>query len=129
MDTLILKTHSSALGAPTRGTLTAPNLILQTLEPHTPIIPEGSFTVTLTWSPRFNCNLPLINGVKGHEGVRIHSGNTACHTTGCVLVGLSGDTYTLYRSRSALRLLLKSVSFPFILKVIRSSDGGLPPEK
>lgn len=129
MDTLILKTRVSSFGAPTRGTLSAPNFRLQTLEPHTPIIPEGSFTVTLTWSPRFNCNLPLINGIKGHDGVRIHSGNTSCHTTGCVLVGLSGDTYTLYHSRSALRLLLKRVSFPFILKVIRSSDGGLPPEK
>lgn len=129
MDTLILKSHVSCLGAPTRGTITAPDFCLQTLEPHIPIIPEGVYTVSLTWSPRFNCNLPLINGIKGHESVRIHSGNTASDTTGCVLVGLSGDTYTLYNSRSALRHLLNRVSFPFTLKVIRTSEGGLPPEK
>lgn len=129
MDTLILKSNVPSYGAPTRGTLTAPNLLLQTLEPHIPIIPEGVYTVSLTWSPRFNCNLPLINGIKGHEGVRIHSGNTSSDTTGCILVGLSGDTYSLYRSRSALCHLFKSVSFPFTLKVIRTHEGGLPPEK
>jgi hypothetical protein len=39
-------------------------------------IPYGTYNITITYSPRFKKNLPLLNNVKGFDGIRIHSGNT-----------------------------------------------------
>ena len=52
-------------------------------------IPYGTYNVTITYSPRFKRNLPLINNVKGFDGIRIHSGNTPQDTEGCVLLGFN----------------------------------------
>lgn len=52
-------------------------------------IPYGQYKVTITYSPKFKRNLPLINNVKGFEGIRIHSGNTNYDTQGCVLLGFN----------------------------------------
>ena len=52
-------------------------------------IPYGTYNVTITYSPRFKKNLPLINNVKGFEGIRIHSGNTPQDSSGCVLLGFN----------------------------------------
>ena len=52
-------------------------------------IPYGTYNITITYSPRFKKNLPLINNVKGFDGIRVHSGNTPQHTEGCVLLGFN----------------------------------------
>ena len=52
-------------------------------------IPYGTYKVTITYSPKFKKNLPLINNVKGFDGIRIHSGNTSSDTQGCVLLGFN----------------------------------------
>lgn len=52
-------------------------------------IPYGTYKVSITYSPKFKKNLPLINNVKGFEGIRIHSGNTNYDTQGCVLLGFN----------------------------------------
>lgn len=50
-------------------------------------IPTGRYKVEVTYSPKFKRHLPLLIGVKGFSGIRIHSGNSAEDTLGCLLVG------------------------------------------
>lgn len=50
-------------------------------------IPMGTYPVRLTMSPKFGRVLPLVEGVPGFSGVRIHAGNTADDTEGCLLPG------------------------------------------
>ena len=52
-------------------------------------IPYGTYNVTITYSPKFKRNLPLINNVKGFEGIRIHEGNSSKDTQGCPLLGFN----------------------------------------
>lgn len=50
-------------------------------------IPYGTYKVINSFSPRFARYLPLLLNVPGYLGIRIHPGNTASHTHGCLLPG------------------------------------------
>lgn len=50
-------------------------------------IPNGTYNVTWTYSQKFRRNLPIIEQVPWFSGIRIHAGNTAEDTAGCILVG------------------------------------------
>lgn len=50
-------------------------------------IPTGHYSIEITYSPKYKRMMPLLIGVKGYSGIRIHSGNTSKDTEGCLLVG------------------------------------------
>lgn len=73
-------------------------------------IPTGTYKVTITYSNRFKKNMPLINDVKGFEGIRIHSGNTDKDTEGCILVGFNKIKGNVINSRDTYNKLFSILS-------------------
>ena len=64
-------------------------------------IPAGKYKVIMDMSTRFKCLMPHILNVPGFDGIRIHAGNTAASTNGCVLVGLGRQVDMITLSHDA----------------------------
>ena len=71
-------------------------------------IPPGRYKLILSMSNRFKKIMPEVLNVPMFTGIRIHSGNTAKDTAGCLLVGQtrSVETRSIGRSRFAYTALL-----------------------
>ena len=72
-------------------------------------IPKGSYNVVVTYSNRFQRDLPLLENVPGFSGVRIHPGNTTEDTEGCILVGRGRTEKTVTESRAAFNALYAKI--------------------
>ena len=70
-------------------------------------IPTGVYNVYITWSPKYKKPMPLIENVKGYSGIRIHSGNTAKDTEGCLIVGKNKEVGKVLESRVTYNALFK----------------------
>ena len=66
-------------------------------------IPEGRYAIVISWSPKFKQWLPILLGGpefnKQWQGIRIHAGNTAADTEGCILVGKNREVGKVLDSR------------------------------
>lgn len=79
-------------------------------------IPFGKYEVTISYSPRFKKNLPLLLNVPNFEGVRIHSGNTKDDTEGCILVGFNKAKGKVLDSRVTFTRLMNKLKPIFEMK-------------
>ena len=68
-------------------------------------IPAGTYPVAISFSPRFQRDLPILIGVPNFSGVRIHPGNTAKDTEGCILLGVTKGVDRVDNSRIAFTAL------------------------
>lgn len=72
-------------------------------------IPSGTYQVIVSMSVRFGKLLPLLLNVPGFQGVRIHSGNVAADTEGCILVGARKTDAEVLDSRLAFRSVFAKI--------------------
>lgn len=68
-------------------------------------IPTGHYKIEITYSPKYKRMMPLILNVKGYSGIRIHSGNTAKDTEGCLIVGKNTKVGMVTDSRNTYQQL------------------------
>ena len=72
-------------------------------------IPAGRYRVSVSRSPRFKRDLPLLEKVPNFEGVRIHPGNTAKDTEGCIIPGRVRTADGVVESRLAFDKLFDAL--------------------
>ena len=88
----IILTRTRTNGKAVHGTIALPfrsgTIIEHTLENADYLIPEGTYPLERTWSPRFQKMLPEIKDVPDREGIRIHRGSIPEHSKGCILMDL-----------------------------------------
>lgn len=72
-------------------------------------VPAGRYRVELTESPRFKRVMPLLMDVPGFSGVRIHPGNCAADTEGCLLVGFNQVKGRLTASKATFQKLFEKL--------------------
>ena len=82
-------------------------------------IPYGEYKVKLSYSPKFKMTLPELVAVKGFTGIRVHAGNTAKDSMGCILLGMRYDEGgKILQSKKAVN----EVFIPFVREVLKGSD-------
>ena len=92
----ITLTRKKTSGQAVTGTLTFPLLnqeepiSVPSLENAAYLIPEGTYKVERTWSPKFKKFLPELIDVPDRYGVRIHRGTLPEHSRGCILLDMAG---------------------------------------
>ena len=97
MEITLIRTHTN--GKAVNGTMTfmmrnrlyeLEQCKIPTLENADFLIPEGTYPVERTWSPRFKKFLPEIQNVPDRSGIRIHRGTIPEHSQGCILTDMRG---------------------------------------
>ena len=69
-------------------------------------IPRGFYEIKMDYSPKYKKNMPHVLDVPQFEGIRIHPGNQADDTEGCLIPGLDYKTDWVSESKIAYEKLL-----------------------
>lgn len=72
-------------------------------------IPRGRYRLQNTMSKKFGKVLPLLLDVPGYAGVRIHGGNSAANTLGCILVGRVRTQYGIAQCADMVQTIIKMI--------------------
>lgn len=72
-------------------------------------IPRGKYKVINSFSNRFKKYLPELVNVPQFAGIRIHAGNTADHSEGCILVGSTKAVDFIGNSKVTFDKLMKAI--------------------
>lgn len=73
-------------------------------------IPAGKYRIDVTYSQRFQKLMPILINVPNFTGVRIHAGNTARDTEGCIIVGKTSHIDYISQSRDAYDALFRKIN-------------------
>ena len=107
-------TRISREGKAVHGIMRVNGRDIATLENADYIIPVGTYPVLVTFSPRFQRNLPLIDNVPRRSGIRIHRGTKPEHSKGCILVSaaneqqITADWLALQASNEPIKITIKN---------------------
>lgn len=85
------------------------NFTCFTIENKEKAIPEGEYIVDLTYSNRFNRQMPWLD-VPGRSGIRIHPANFGRQLEGCIAVGSNEGENSVDNSRETFNHLFKLLS-------------------
>lgn len=79
------------------------NVVCDTLENLATLIPCGTYKLSVCDSPKFKRKLALVynDDVPATRGIRIHAGNSAASSRGCILVGFGRINDTISHSKAA----------------------------
>lgn len=95
--------------------------ILRLKVPGKTAIPKGTYRVSLTvsakfgkrvWAKPYGGLVPLLEDVPGYTGIRIHPGNTAADTDGCILPGQNTQPGKVLNSTVTYRKLMDEYLYP-----------------
>jgi hypothetical protein len=88
---------------------------------------SGRYEVVINWSNRFNRPMPLLLNVPQFDGIRIHKGNWAQNTDGCILLGQISLVDQLANSELAFDAFFPKLQVALLSgKVFIDIVGGLP---
>lgn len=72
-------------------------------------IPVGTYKLTVSMSPKFGRKLIEVLNVPGYLGIRVHKGNTAKESAGCILPGNNTEKGKVTNSTKFEELLTSMV--------------------
>lgn len=100
--------------------------VCYTLENAAKAIPCGLYNVQNSKSPKFKRELPLIwnSNVPAKRGIRIHVGNTAKSSSGCILVGMGRDVKKYFITESAPAETMVTMLCRNVTEVIITEEHG-----
>lgn len=101
-------------------------IVCYTLENSAKAIPCGVYLVQNSMSPKFKRELPLLwnSGVSSTRGIRIHRGNTAKDSSGCILVGMGRDAKKQSLTESALAETMVTMLCRNVTELIITEEYG-----
>lgn len=101
-------------------------LICYTLENAAKSIPIGCYNVQNSKSPKFKRELPLLwnSNVPANRGIRIHVGNTAKSSSGCILVGMGRDVKKYLITESSIAETMITMLCRNVTELIITEEHG-----